>query len=54
MSVPMRPGLNARRFADTLWMLKPERPLLSADSALWKDEHGVAPNDRSTNATAKC
>lgn len=52
MSVPMRPGLNARRFADTLWMPKPERPLLSADSALWKEEHGVALHDRSTTATA--
>ena len=52
MSVPMRPGINPRRFADTLWMPQPERPLLSADSALWREEHDVAPNDCSAPATA--
>jgi len=52
MSVPIRPGFNPRRFADTLWMPQPERPLLSADSALWREEHGVALNDGSAPATA--
>ena len=52
MSVPMRPGFNPRRFADTLWMPQPERPLLSADSSLWREEHGVALNNCSAPATA--
>lgn len=43
MSVPLRPGFNPRRFADTLWMPQPERPMLSADSVLWRQEHGVPP-----------
>ena len=51
MSVPMRPGINPRRFADTLRMPQPEQPLLSADSALWREEHGVASNDGSAPAT---
>lgn len=41
LSVPMRPGINPREFADTLWMPQLKRPLLSADSALWREEHGV-------------
>ena len=45
MSVPMRPGFNPRRFADTLWMPQPERPVLSADSAFWRQEHGVGPKE---------
>lgn len=52
MSVPMRPGINPRGFADKLWMPRPERPQLSADSELWREEHGVARNDRSAFATA--
>ena len=52
MSVPMRPGINPRRFADALWMPQPERPLLSADSALWREEHGLALNDVPAPATA--
>jgi len=52
MSVPMRPGINPRRFADTLWMPQPNRPLLSADSALWREEHGVALNNGSASAKA--
>lgn len=52
MSVPMRPGVNPRRFAGTLWMPQPNRPLLSADYALWREEHGVALNDRSAPAEA--
>jgi uncharacterized protein YbjT (DUF2867 family) len=52
MSVPMRPGINPRRFADRLWMPQPNRPLLSADSALWREEHGVALDDGSAPATA--
>ena len=52
MSVPMRPGINPRRFADTLWMPQPERPSLSADSTLWREEHGVALNDCPAPATA--
>ncbi len=52
MSVPMRPGINPSRFAEELWMPQPEQPQLSADSALWREEHGVARNDRPPLATA--
>jgi hypothetical protein len=45
MSAPMRPGLDPRRFADTLRMPQPERPVLSADSVFWRQEHGVPPMD---------
>jgi uncharacterized protein YbjT (DUF2867 family) len=45
MSVPMRPGFNPRRFARTLWTPQPRTPVLSADSALWRQEHGVVPKD---------
>ena len=45
MSVPMRPGFNPRRFGDTLWMPQPEGPVLSADSAFWRQEHGVLPKE---------
>ncbi len=52
MSVPLRPGINPRRFADALWMPRPNRLLLSADSALWREEHGVALNSKSAPARA--
>jgi uncharacterized protein YbjT (DUF2867 family) len=41
MSVPLRPGFNPDRFARTLWMPRSKRPLLSAESALWRQEHNV-------------
>lgn len=47
MSVPMRPGIDPRRFADTLRLPQPDRPLLSADSALWREEHGLSRNNGS-------
>ena len=47
ISVPMRPGFDPRRFAHSLWMPQPKTPVLSADSALWRMEHGVVPKDGS-------
>lgn len=43
MSVPLRPGFNPERFTRVLWMPQPKRPVLSADSAYWRQEHGVPP-----------
>ncbi len=43
LSVPMRPGFNPDRFARTLWLPQPARPMLSANSARWRQEHGVDP-----------
>ena len=42
MSVPMRPGLNPDRFQRALWMHEPAKPLLSADSPFWRQEHGIS------------
>jgi uncharacterized protein YbjT (DUF2867 family) len=53
MSLPMRPGFNPRRFADTLWMPQPERPVLSADSALWRQEHGVPPKESTASVKGR-
>ena len=53
MSVPMRSGINPRRFAKTLWMPQPERPSLSADSPYWHQEHGGSPSEGRTSAAAK-
>ena len=41
MSVPMRPGFNPDRFARTLWMPQPKRPILSGNSAFWRQEHSI-------------
>ncbi len=41
MSVPMRPGFNPDRFEQALKMPRPQKPVLSAASALWRQEHGV-------------
>lgn len=51
MSVPMRPGFNAKRFNERLWIPAPHHPVLSADSELWHREHGV-PQRASGPATA--
>lgn len=53
LSVPMRPGINPQRFADTLQTPQPERPLLSADSKLWREEHRVETELRDAPTTAK-
>ena len=42
MSVPMRPGFNPDRFNRALRVPEPARTLLSADSDLWRQEHGVS------------
>ena len=42
MSVPMRPGLDPGRLTRTLRTPRPDHPLLSADSAIWRKEHGIA------------
>lgn len=52
MSVPMRPGCNPDRFARKLWMPQPARPVLSADSALWREEHGVPQRPAATPGKA--
>jgi uncharacterized protein YbjT (DUF2867 family) len=51
MSVPMRRGINPDQFADKLWMPRPGRPSLSANSALWRKEHHATPKDASNGAT---
>jgi uncharacterized protein YbjT (DUF2867 family) len=45
MSVPMRPGFNPDRYARSLGMPQPQFCVLSAESALWRREHGIAPQD---------
>jgi uncharacterized protein YbjT (DUF2867 family) len=42
MSVPLRPGFDPDRFARMLQMPRQVRPILSADSAFWRREHGIA------------
>ncbi len=53
MSVPMRPGFNADRFERTLRLPRAQRPVLSADSALWRREHGVPPMPATEPGTAR-
>ena len=50
MSVPMRPGFNPDRFAHTLRMPQPKRPVLSGDSAFWRQEHSVPAADAANPA----
>lgn len=45
MSVPMRPGFNPVSYARKMGMPQPGRPVLSADSPLWRQEHGVPAKD---------
>jgi len=52
MSVPMRPGFNPDRFSRTLLTPQPTRPVLSADSDLWRREHGIPAKDAATSPRA--
>ena len=55
-SVPMRPGFNRDAFNKRLRIPTPERPVLSADSALWRREHGIAaisPGQDKTQASVR-
>ena len=45
MSLPMRPGFDPAGYARKLRMPQPRRPELSAESAFWRQEHGVALTD---------
>jgi NAD(P)H dehydrogenase (quinone) len=51
MSVPLRPGMNPRRYAEALRLPRPDRPILSADSALWRGEHGATVSESVAQAT---
>ena len=53
MSVPIRPGFNADRFARKLWLPQPEHPVLSANSALWRQEHGIPPKATGETSNAR-
>jgi uncharacterized protein YbjT (DUF2867 family) len=48
LSVPLRPGFDASQFARTLRIPQKDRPVLSADSAIWRFEHGVEPTPSRT------
>lgn len=52
MSVPMRPGIDPRQFAETMMMPRLNRQFLSADSSLWRQEHGVTSGDWPASAKA--